>query len=330
MDIPLAAAEQLGCFSYEQAIAAGWHKAHIATAVRTQRLVRVRAGVYAASDLVAGLDERGRHLLDIQADQLTLGPRWFAARRSAAVVLGLPLIGGVPVRPQLVANRVSEAETHDRHRRLAVLPPTDRGTVKGVRVVAPARVVADIARAETFRNAVVVADAVLGSGVERAALLACLQRMRRWPGVAGARQVVEFADGLSETPLESISRVAIHQLGLPPPELQVEVWLGRQFLGRVDKLWRKYNTIGEDDGIEKYGDDAASRLVSFRKEKVRTEWLEDVGFEVPRWTWEEAWRPRGVLDARLERAFARGRRQELDPRVRFVPTTVADRLRRAA
>jgi len=142
--------------------------------------------------------------------------------------------------------------------------------------------------------------------------------------------VAAFADGLSETPLESISRVAIHELQLPPPELQVEVYLGGRFLGRVDKLWQQFNTVGEDDGLGKYGDDDASRKKAFGKEKVRQEWLEDIGLEVARWTWAEAWRPRGVLDARLERAFARGSRQQLDPRVRFVPTTVEDRLRVAS
>ncbi|MCW2598632.1 MAG: hypothetical protein JWM02_461 [Frankiales bacterium] len=330
MDIPVEAARQRGCFSYEQALVAGWHKAHVETAERTGRLVRVRPGVYAERDVLAALDQRGRHLLDIRAAQLALGPRWFAARRSGAVVLGVPLIGTPPSRPQLVADRVGEAETHDRHRRLSALPRADRGACEGVQVVSPARVVADIAREESFRNAVVVADAVLGSGLEREEVLACLGRMRRWPGVAKARRAVEFADGLSETPLESISRVAMHELGLPAPELQVEVWLGGRFLGRVDKLWRQFNTVGEDDGVGKYGEDDASLRTAFRKEKVRQEWMEDVGLEVARWTWGQAWRPRGVLDARLERAFARGRRQELDPRVRFVPTTVADRLRRAA
>ena len=330
MQIPSSAATQGGCFSYEQLLATGWHKAHVETAERTGRLVRVRPGVYAEGDLVAALDERGRRLLDIRADQLALGPRWFAARRSAATVLGLPLIGNAPDVPQLVADRAGETEAHHRHRRFAALPPADRGTCHGIQVVSPARVVADLAREETFRNAVVVADAVLGSGVERADLVACLGRMRRWPGVIKARRAVAFADGLAESPLESISRVALHELGVPAPELQVEVWLGARFLGRVDKLWRQFNTVGEDDGLGKYGGDDVSRRATFREEKIRGEWLEDVGLEVARWTWEEAWRPRDVLDARLERAFARGRRQQLDPRVHFLPTTVADRLRRAA
>jgi hypothetical protein len=188
----------------------------------------------------------------------------------------------------------------------------------------------DIARHEPYRNAMVVADAVLGLGVDRGWLFRTLAAMERWPGVEQARRVAGFADGLAESPLESISRVAIHELGLPAPELQVEVYLGARLLGRVDTLWRQFNTVGEADGVQKYGEDEATRRARFRQEKVREEWFADVGLEVARWTWDEAWRPRGVLDARLERAFTRGRRQPLDPRVRFVPTTVAERLRRAA
>lgn len=61
-------------------------------------------------------------------------------------------------------------------------------------------------------------------------------------------RVVRFADGRSESPLESISRVAFHELGLPAPEPQVEVWLGDELLARVDFFWRHRKTVGEADG----------------------------------------------------------------------------------
>ena len=233
--------------------------------------------------------------------------------------------------PQLVAAPTSlGASSRNRHRRLAPLPAEERWEWEGVRLVTPARIVTDIAREECFRNAVVVADAVLRAGVHPSHLDLSLGKMHRWPGVVAARKVLAFADGLSESPLESISRVAIHELGLPAPELQVEIYLGDRLLGRVDKLWREFNTVGEDDGIAKFGEDEDTRRAVFRRLKVRNDGLEDVGLEVASWTWDEAWRPRGVLDQRIQRAFSRGRAQVLDPRVRFVPTTVADRRRREA
>jgi hypothetical protein len=89
-------------------------------------------------------------------------------------------------------------------------------------------------------------------------------------------------------------------------------------------LWRAYNLVGEPDGRSKYG-----AVGDFYDEKIREEDLEDVGLEVARWPWDVAWNPRGRLDAKLRRGMERGARNMLDPRVRFVPTTVQEALRRA-
>jgi hypothetical protein len=329
VQIPTEATRQRGRFTYEQALRAGATKADVDTARRRGEVVRLRHDVYVAAGGPVPADDREQHLDDLATEQLALGPHWYAARRSAAVVWDVPVLGRAPRVPQLLADPGQAlSSARDRHRRLAPLPTADRAAVEGAPVVSLARLVADVARAEPFRNAVVVADAVLGRGVPRAELERCLAGMRRWPGVVAARRAVAFADGRAESPLESISRVAIHERALPAPELQVEVWLGDRFLSRVDKLWRKHNTVGEADGLTKYGDDPASIAAALEQEKVRGDWMQDVGLEVARWTWEHAWRPEGVLDARLRQAFARGQQQRLDPRVRFVPTTVADRLRR--
>lgn len=325
-----AGTDHLECFTTRQALARGWTRHGLVSARRSDQLAVVRPGVYLPSEVLSRLDVRQRHLVSVYADQLALGSHWLAARRSAAAVFGLPMIGALPEVPQLLTDRTSSTASTDRHRRIARIRTVDCGTARGLAVVSPARVVVDIAREESFRNAVVVADAVLAGGVAKADLRSCLDHMERWPGTADARRVVEFADGLSESVLESISRVACHGLGMPPPELQVEVWLGTTFLGVVDNLWREFNTVGEADGFGKYGEDVLSREQAFRKAKRRTEALEDVGLEVVHWGWEEAWRPAGVMDARLRRAFERGRQQVVDPRVRFVTTTVADRQRRRA
>ena len=331
MLIPTAAQAQRGCFTFRQALAAGWTKSELVTAIRRGYLVKVRPNVYAEATGHAALKDRDLHLCLIAAEQLGLGMRWHAARRSAAVVLDLPLIGEQPVVPQLVRDREGrETTSKNRHQRVGHLPVADRRMVSGLAVTSPSWTAVELARQEPFRNAVVTADAVLRRGVPRAELERCLEASASWKGVAQARPVVAFADGLAESALESISRVAFRDLDLPTPELQVEVWLDRRFLGRVDYLWRELNTIGEADGVAKFGETAAERAAAFREAKVRQEWLEDVGFQVPRWGWAEAWRPRGVLDMRLLRAFDRGRRQVLDPRVRFVPTSVDDHLRRAA
>ena len=124
-----------------------------------------------------------------------------------------------------------------------------------------------------------------------------------------------FADGRAESPLESVSRVACHELGLPAPEAQVEVWLGDELIARVDFLWRGQLTVGEADGKAKY-----LRVEDLWAEKRREDRLRRVGLSVARWEWQEAWRPCGVLDVRLRESFAGASDRRLDPRVRFVST----------
>lgn len=310
-----------GCFTTHDALANGLTRRGLARLVRTGLVVSVARGAFVDGAQLQAADAIGRHLLDVRGQLLVLGDGWYAARRSAVLAHGLPLIGQPPTVPQLYRDVSGLARMHDRHHRQGCLPPADRDEVKGMPTLSVARTVVDLAREEPLRNAVVVADAALRQGLPRAELASTLTRMHRWPGVVAARRAVDFADPLSESVLESVSRVSMHLLGLPPPELQVEVWLGDELLARVDALWQESLTVGEADGLGKYGGDDAAVRLALRAEKRRTERLEDVGLEVVRWGWPEAWRPEGVLDGRLNRAFERGRRQRLDPRVRFVRST---------
>ncbi len=330
--MPVDAGKQLGCFTTAQALAAGWRGDQLATAVAVGGLRRLRRGVFTDAARYDELDVRDRHVLQVRADLLMLAPRWHAARRSAAVLWGLPLLGALPRTPQLVAvPNTATDRSWTRHRHLAELPAGQRRLTGGLALTSPARTAVDLARTESFRSAIVVADAVLALGTDMDELARVLDGMVRWPGAGQARRVLGFADGRAESPLESISRVAIRDLGLPAPELQVRVHLGPTFLGRVDNLWRVHNTVGEADGLGKYALDAprAERERVLRAERVREQALRDAGLEVVRWTWDEVWRPNGALDVRLLRAFARGDRSELDPRVRFVPTPGPEGLRHA-
>jgi hypothetical protein len=89
--------------------------------------------------------------------------------------------------------------------------------------------------------------------VDRAALHTALERARRWPGSPGARRVIAFADGRSESVGESRSRIAIVAAGLPDPVLQWEVRRSSDidFVGRVDFGRPELCTVGEFDGLAK-------------------------------------------------------------------------------
>jgi hypothetical protein len=314
-----------GPFTWAQVKAAGWTRSAVDRELATGRWLRLHQGVYVDSVRLVAMDERAQHLVRVQGRLLCLRPGWHAARRSAAVTHRLPLLGPLPNAPQLVAAKVRDSDrSSSRHERLAPLPERDTCVVDGLRATSVARTVVDIARLETFEGGLVVADAALRAGLDRELLEEVAHRCAGWPGGPQALRVVEFADGLSESPLESISRARVVTCGLPVPELQVEVWVGDRLLGRVDKLWRDCNLVGEDDGRSKYGN-----ADDFYDEKIRQEALEAVGLQVVRWNWNLAFSLQGELEMRIRRGMRRGALNELDPRVRFVPTTVADAARRA-
>jgi hypothetical protein len=154
----------------------------------------------------------------------------------------------------------------------------------------------DLGRHLPFGEAVVTADHALHEGlVQPDDLVEVLEDCRAWPLVAGAVEVVEFADAQCESPLESLSRICFAQQELPPPETQVEI-AG----ARVDFLWRKYRTIVEADGMSKYTDPQV-----LRREKRREDRLREQGYEVVRVTWAEILYYPERVAARIRAAFAR-------------------------
>ena len=130
-----------------------------------------------------------------------------------------------------------------------------------------------------------------------------LEHCRRWPGARSARRVVAFADGRSESGLESLGRARFDEQGLPPPELQVDLGDHEREV-RVDHYFREQRTVGEADGMGKYDD-----LAVLRAEKLREDGLRDRGEEVVRYVWDEALRRPEVLAARFRRAFLRADRR---------------------
>jgi Protein of unknown function (DUF559) len=172
-----------------------------------------------------------------------------------------------------------------------------------VPVTTASRTVVDLARTLSFREGVVVADSALRQRqTSKKALGAVLGDCPRWPGIQQARAVVEFADGMAESVLESIARVVFRECGLPPPELQVEVGHhGVKY--RVDFMWKQYRTVAEVDGKLKYDD--GSR---FGYERRRDIWLREAGYEVVHFTWQEITTQPQYVAATLRAAFRRGSR----------------------
>jgi very-short-patch-repair endonuclease len=171
--------------------------------------------------------------------------------RSGAILHGLPTMA-VPKLPILTA---FDEETLGRrtgaHVRGATLRPNDLTTWFGTWVTTAPRVLVDLARLNR-RDGIMAADAALREElVTRFAIDAALAEAVGWPGVRQAREVLRLADPLAESPLESITRLALHDDGFPAPRLQR--WIGAD---RVDFYWPAHRFVLEADGRAKYRDDA--------------------------------------------------------------------------
>jgi very-short-patch-repair endonuclease len=243
-----------------------------------------RRGVVSPIPAIAGdafAAKRRRHALACAAAAL-VRPAGVISGSSAAVLHALPVLS-IPDEPELT--RTPSAASGRRstiHQRAATLGAADVTSWFGARVTTVARDLVDIARHDRAAG-LVAADGArrerLTTADEVAAVLA---RSRGWPGVCGAREVLALASPLAESALESIVRLALHDAGLPMPQLQVEIddpERGRRY--RVDMLWPQERLVLEADGRVKYTADELWR------EKVRQERLVRLGYRVERVMWAD-------------------------------------------
>lgn len=279
---------------------AGRTRAQLRTELRNNRLVRLRRGVYTRAPLPEAAQA---HRLKLLATAPALGAGACFAFASAAVVHKLPLLA--KRLAEVVVVRTSGGHgsvSRTLHARTATLGNRDVTLIEGLRTTSLVRTVADLVRTLPFPEAVMVADAGLARGLTREELLASTSTGR---GCRMARRALLFADGRSESPGESLSRVRIDAEGLPVPELQ-HVILDRngRFLARTDFAWEALGIVGEFDGATKYGrllKPGQSVADVIKEEKQREQALIDHGWIVIRWTWDDL-RTRGFED-RLRRAI---------------------------
>jgi Protein of unknown function (DUF559) len=273
-------------------------------------LVAISRGAYALAEIVTAAkgDPACEHALVAAAAARRAGAGAVASHRSAAIIHRLDLLTKPDpstvtlTRPRRGSRSQSERGGAVLH--LAELPPDQVTSLLGAPVTTVARTVIDLARSLPFTDGVVVADAALSKRMTSVPeLRAVLAYCAGWPRARRAAQVTAFSDPRAESVLESIARVAFHEGGLPPPELQA--WVGDAdegvVIGRADFFWPQHRTIGEADGALKYSD--TSRAV---RQLRRDALLRGAGFEVVHFTWQEITTVPGQVVAALRRAFERG------------------------
>jgi very-short-patch-repair endonuclease len=285
--------------------AAGESSRQIGARVASGELVRIGRGYLATADFVRQMQPLGfgEHFLRAYAVVGALGPGAVASHRTAAHIHGLDLLAepGATVTVTRAPGRGSRSAKPGVHLHVARLPPDHICERFCLPITTAARTVLDLARTAPFREALVVADNALHqhltSKQELAAVLAECPRTR---GCRQAAEVVEFADGLAESPLESIARVVFRDGNLPAPSLQVRIG-DSEFTGRVDFLWERYRTVVEVDGLMKYTDPYRARAQLRRDQKLR-----DAGYEVVHFDWHDITsRPEAVVAA-IRAAFRAG------------------------
>jgi hypothetical protein len=294
------------------ALAEGFSDAELSRLVRRQELVRVRRGTYVRSPAELPDDAAARHRLVTAATVAELRRPAFVSHVSAAALHDLPLWNVRLTRVHVLRRPPAGGSGSARvHLHIAQIGDAELTVVDGILATDVTRTVVDVARSESFESAVVTADAALRSRrTTPAALGQCLTSMGAVPGVRRAARVLAFADRASESVGESRSRVLMHRLRLPAPDLQVRVRRpDGSVIGRCDFGWRSQGVLGEFDGRVKYG-----RLLlpgkdpgdAVFEEKRREDDLRDHGWRVTRWTWTDL-TPGTVVHHRLRRALGADR-----------------------
>ncbi len=290
--------------------ALGYTNAELTRLVRRGDLVRVRRGAYA--DAGGEVGRRTAHRRLVEACLAQAGPGAVVSHHSAAVLRGLPLwpdrLGQVHLTRDRRGQSTSRAGLHVHG---VPLPGSDVGLVDGLPVTTLARTVVDVACTLPLHEAVAIGDAALRQGLMRSELIEVMDRAAGRRRIAAARRTIAFLDARSESAGESVSRVRFHEWGLPAPEPQLEIFDGAALVARVDFAWPALGVVGEFDGREKYGrlrkrgQSVEDAVVA---EKRREDAVRALDWGMTRWVWAELYR-RDVLQPRLERALAAGRRR---------------------
>lgn len=229
-------------------------------------LVRVGTGVYIDSAEWDALDMDARYRTRVRSAALRSSHGAQFSHDSAAALYRLPSIGSWPQQVHELTVRSAGGTSRRGIRRHGLGLDDDPRLIGEVSVTSLTRTIVDLSCTTSFVRAVAMADVALQEprlgeirnelgvpAVSKQQLLQALGSLVPYPGSARARLAIDFADGCSGSPAESFCRVQFHALGLPAPELQVEISDEFGSIGFADFYWRHLGLVCEYDGRSKYG-----------------------------------------------------------------------------
>ncbi|WP_458317182.1 type IV toxin-antitoxin system AbiEi family antitoxin domain-containing protein [Mycolicibacterium brisbanense] len=258
-------------------------------AVRAGRLIRVRRGVYALTppDVSARL----------AALDLVSGRRIVACMHTAAQLYGFATEADDRLHILDPGIRMRPAPDLMVHQRIGA--PLKK--IDGRLVTAPAWTAVEIARTLRRPRALAVLDAALfARSVTAAELRVAIDEQKGRRGIVKVRELIEYADGRAESPMESEARLVFIDGGLPLPELQYEIIdrHGKQW--RVDFAWPEAGLVAEYDSMEWHASTEA-----LKHDRIKTARLQECGWTTVPLVVDDVRRHPDALTARIYRHLER-------------------------
>lgn len=290
------AANQHGLFLRRQALAACYTSREFDAMTRPGGpWVRVRYGVYVERQSWDPLPVSRRLKLTDHAALLVCAEDAVLSHTSAARAHGL---GVCDVDDELshltrtAVGRSSRVQADVKHH-LAELDPGHIRYVDGARVTDPLRTAIDMSREYGYRCGLVTADSALAAGADAQELILRAESLGTEPRGPTIKAVARSADGRAQTPIETLSRILLHDMGIIDlvPQYVITFPDGRHAIG--DLYCPRLNHLFECDGKVKYRDQLNERgeLVTAQKvvwlEKVREDSIRGLAMGVSRISWAD-------------------------------------------
>ncbi|MCG7606614.1 MULTISPECIES: hypothetical protein [Mycobacterium] len=218
----------------------------LAQHLRVGAIIRVWHGIYALTppdtlDRLAGLD-------------LIAGKPMVACLHTAADLYGFGTESDARLHVLDPGVRMRPTAGLMVHQRIGA--PLQR--VQGRLATAPGWTAVEIARTLRRPRALAVLDAAMRSGTcGDGELDAAIREQKGRRGIVNVRELIEYADGRAESPMESEARLVFIDGGLPLPELQYEIVDLYGKLWRVDFAWPDAMVVAEYESMEWHASPAA-------------------------------------------------------------------------
>lgn len=307
------AAGQAGLFLRRQALACGYSSGEFQALTKRNGgpWKRVRYGVYILREEWVATPPSDRARLLDRAAALVCNHDAVLSHSSAARMLDIPVVetdDQLSHVTRIGNSRTAKVEAGIKHHR-ARLPSGDITRVDGLACTTALRTVVDMTREFGFRTGLVAADAALRAGACREALLERASAMTHEPGGPAVKAMVTMADPGAQTPIETLGRIVLTDMGIADLRLQYRIDLPLGGFAEVDLYSPSLHHIFECDGrlkyVDQYDDRGRPRSADdvLWLEKRREDQLRGMGYGVSRMVWSD------VLERNFGRVSARLRQE---------------------